>query len=404
MRQQRTLAGRQGTSRALNKRMILSLLRSEGAKSRAEISVLTGLSPAAVTFIVTDLMKDGFLVEGAATKGATGRRPIPIEINYAGSFVAGFKVIGQSIDCVLTGLSAQPVADVSILVEDMTPEGVVRAAKTGLDALRDKTSSMPGRLVGAGLSIPGMIDTETGYCHQSYRLGWKDIPIGNLLADCLRLPVWVDDDTNAFALSQLLFGIGREHKSFGALAIGAGISCAVVIDGKVHTGSHGAAGKIGHTPCQADGPICECGKRGCLQANYSEPVIVERWRKEVGAPETVTRDDMMQAAVAGDPVARAILHDAGTVIGQHLAAFSNIMDPSAIVVGGEAVLFSGFLLDPMKEALKLGTNWISPIVIPDWDDQSWVKGAAALATQKIFDFEAVTGSIWNDVSSDVQRV
>src|SRR5690242_16274511 len=102
----------------MNRRLILNLLRREGPKSRAELAVLSGLSPATVTFVVGDLIEEGFIVEGVASRGATGRRPIPVEINYAGGLAVGLKFMVGKIGCVLTDLSTTPLTSMIVPVAD----------------------------------------------------------------------------------------------------------------------------------------------------------------------------------------------------------------------------------------------------------------------------------------------
>jgi len=121
-----------------------------------------------------------------------------------------------------------------------------------------------------------------------------------MLAEAVSVPIWVDDDTNAFALAQQLFRLGRNHRHFAALAIGAGISCAMVIDGKLYHGAVGAAGKLGHTIFDPAGPICECGRKGCLQAHFSEPALLRKWREVSGGSAGNNRHQMVAAAEAGD--------------------------------------------------------------------------------------------------------
>lgn len=112
----------QGTARALNRRLILNLLRERGALSRAEIAAAVGLSGATVTFAVGDLIEEGLLVEGQPSKGATGRRPISVEINYSGLLAVGLKVMVGSVECVLTDLSTTPLLTRTFSLPDQAPE------------------------------------------------------------------------------------------------------------------------------------------------------------------------------------------------------------------------------------------------------------------------------------------
>lgn len=380
----------QGTARAMNRRLILNLLREKGALSRAEIANAVGLSAATVTFAVGDLIEEGLLVEGEPSKGATGRRPIPVEINYSGLLAVGFKVMVGSVECVLTDLSTTPLTTKVFPLPDQRPETVVEACAGAVGALLAEAGNPGARLIGIGIAVPGQV--RDGVCLLGHRFGWRDVPIARMLADRVQVPVWAEDDTNAFALAQQLFRLGRHHKTVGALAIGAGISCAVVIEGAVHHGFNGSAGKLGHTIFDPTGPMCECGRRGCLQAHFSEPAIVARWRTLSGAPPDATRFDLAKEAAEGEPSALQVLDEAGRGIGRMLGIFCSIVDPEVIVVGGEAVAFGDHLFNPMRAALEQGLLGPPPPISPDWVDNSWAQGAAALATRQIFDFQASDGA------------
>jgi len=386
------LKGDQQTSRSINRRLILNLLRREGAISRAEIAAVTGLSPAAVTFVVSDLLNENILVEGEASIGAPGRRPIPININYAGRLVVGIRLMVGAIECVMTDLATTPLVTKQVAVPDQSPQSTVDACAAAVkQLLADRDAPIGAQLSGIGIAVPGVIDN--GVCRLSHRFNWTDVPIAAMLADLVNVPVWADDDTNAFALAQQLFGLGRHHRTVGALAIGAGISCAVVVDGAVHHGAHGAAGKMGHSIYDPNGPLCECGRHGCLQTFFSEPALVKRWREVKGLSRDVDRYDMLEAAKAGDETAVNLLREAGEGIGRFLGIFCNIIDPEVIVGGGEAVSFGDYLFEPMRNALGRYAMWAPPPITPDWADDSWARGAAALATQRLFDFESRPGEI-----------
>ncbi|RVC51348.1 ROK family transcriptional regulator, partial [Mesorhizobium sp. M4B.F.Ca.ET.088.02.2.1] len=236
MRHEMKLKGDQQTSRAMNRRLILNMIRADGPMSRADMATRSGLSPAAVTFVVSELLDENILVEGEASLGAPGRRPIPISINYAGRLVVGLKLKAGAIDCVLTDLATTPLVSRQVAVPDPSPQSTVEACAAAVkELLADRKAPSGAQLSGIGIAVPGVIDN--GVCRLSHRFNWIDVPIAAMLAELVHVPVWADDDTNAFALAQQLFGLGRHHRTVGALAIGAGISCAVVIDGAVHHGA-----------------------------------------------------------------------------------------------------------------------------------------------------------------------
>ena len=379
------MRGNASTSRALNRRLILNLLRNRGPISRAELALVTGLSPAAVTFVVTELMDDTLVIEREAVSSTNGRRPTPIDINYEAHLALGFKLNRDNIACVLTDLATAPLATLEAQVPDTSPEGMIRAIETAIPRLLADAHRNEKDIMGIGVSIPGEVDPKKGICLQSPRFGWHNLPFAELLAERVHVPVWIDDDVNAFAIAQKLFGAGRNHRNFAALAIGTGIGCSLVLNGEIYHGSNSAAGKLGHITSVPNGALCECGRRGCLMAHAAEPAMLDEYQRRLG--KRISRTEFVAAVEAGDETAVAILDESGTRIGRHLADLVNLFDPEVIVVGGEAVQFGEALLTPLRAAMEEFLFFSKPELLTDWVPSSWARGAAALATQSIFDFE-----------------
>ncbi len=376
------------TSRAINRRLILSLLRQRGPISRAELASLTGLSAAAITFVVTELIEETLVVEREAVVGTTGRRPTPIDINYEAHLTVGFKLHRHHIECVLTDLATMPLVAFNVDISDPAPKTIIETIASTIPALLERAERPNDKLLGIGVSIPGEIDPSTGICIQSPRFGWRDLHFAELLANRVHAPVWIDDDVNAFAVAQRLFGAGRLHGNFAALAVGAGIGCSLVIDGKIYHGSRSAAGKIGHITSVPGGRLCECGRHGCLMAHAAEPYMLDEWTRLTG--QAIGWAAFVEASLTGEDMALSILEDAGKRIGGHLADVVNLFDPEIIIVGGEAAVLGDALIAPIRSAMEARTFFSNPTLVLDWVPNSWARGAAALATQVVFDFESVS--------------
>lgn len=376
----------------MNRRLILNLLRREGPRSRADIAMVTGLSPAAVTFVVGDLIDEHILVEGETKAGSTGRRPIPVEINYSSGLAIGFKLMVGSVECVVTDLATSPLGSLRLPLANHSPEHIADTLASAVPKLIEIVGRPDARLFGIGISMPGVIDNQRTVCIRSNRYGWDNVPFGEIVAQRVKVPVWLEDDTNAYAIAQQLFGLGRHHRNMAVLAIGYGISCSLVIEGKLYRGANGAAGKFGHTRYRRGGRPCECGKRGCLMAHFSEPAILSDWQRATGRDSKQGRDELVSAVKAGEGAAQEILALAGATIGEHLARLVSVIDPELIVVGGEAVAFGEALFGPLRMALGEDTFRSPPPVLLDWEDDSWARGAVALVTQKLFDFETSAGN------------
>src|SRR5262249_20990814 len=234
------------------------------------------LSPAAVTFVTAELINEGLLVEGKAIPGSGGRRPVPLDIEYDSRLSIGLQVYVKKIAGVITDLSTRVLAVVAIPLPDHRPETVVEISARAAEELLAKARVSRRRLIGIGLAVAGQVDAEAGVCRQMQRFGWRNVPIAAMLADVVAVPVWVDNDANAYAVQQHLFGHARGLQTIAAVAIGRGIGAGLVIDGRLHRGASGAAGEFGHN-FDERGRVCECGHDGCLETWCSDAGIVQTW-------------------------------------------------------------------------------------------------------------------------------
>jgi predicted NBD/HSP70 family sugar kinase len=374
----------QKTGRAINRRLVLNVIRQQGGLSRTAVANQTGLSPATVGFVVSDLIEEGILKEAQPTPQKRGRKPVPVEIDRGGHLAVGFKFATRRIDCLLTNLAMEPVDELSVGLETNAPEEFVAAAKHAVDTLMARPATVGRRIIAAGLTMPARVDTGSGDCVNSYRFGWRNVPITRMMSDVLGLSVGIEDDTLGYGLAHQLFGLGQGISNFMALAVGEGIGCASILDGQVRRGSMGNAGKVGHTLIGDDGPLCECGRRGCLQASFSATALETAWLAGGSALE------LTDAIRAEEPAALALVSQAGATIGEHLATWALLLDPQVIVLGGEAAGYGAAFVAPMEEAFRKGDyRPDSARIVVDDTRTFWAAGAAAVAVQQIFDFQSV---------------
>ena len=170
------------------------------------------------------------------------------------------------------------------------------------------------------------------------------------MAERLSLPIHVDNDANLGALSEFHWGAGRATASLAYLKVATGIGAGLVVDGRLFHGAGGTAGEIGHTTIDENGPICRCGRRGCLETFAAGPALLELLRPSLG-PD-LTLEGVLERAVDGDPGCQRAIADAGRHIGQALGNLCNLINPERIVVGGSLGAAGDVLLDPMREAVE----------------------------------------------------
>ncbi|WP_176083525.1 ROK family transcriptional regulator [Martelella sp. HB161492] len=370
----------QKTGRAINRQMILNLIRRNEEMSRSDLTVSTGLSAAVVGFVVKDLLEEGYLVEHAPRDSSLGRRPVPLRLNREGHLAIGLKLGRDRLDCVLTDLAMEPLEQRSVPLNDYDPKAVVGCARQAVNEVLRSRNEPNRPILGAGWTMPAHLDTRTGSCLRSFRFGWENVPIGTMLSKALEMPVFVEDDTLAYAQAHHLFGLGMQQQSFGVFAIGEGLFFASVINDQVWRGQIGNAGKVGHIMHQEGGRLCECGRHGCLQAYYSVTAMQERWQ-ERGNPT-----DLATAVIAQDPAALELVRDAGATIGRHLAQWNTLIDHEMIIFGGESTSFGDAFMGPMREAFDhYYYREKAPSIITDETGYYWTAGAAAVVVQHVFD-------------------
>jgi predicted NBD/HSP70 family sugar kinase len=386
------LKGDPSTSRALNRRLVLDQLRRNGPMSRTDITAAVGLSPATITFVTAELIEQGLLVEGRAKPGSGGRRPVPLDIDYSSRLSIGLKVMVDKVIGVITDLSIRVIAEIVEPLPDHRPATVVKVSAKTAERLLEEAGVGRKRLIGIGVALSGQVDADAGICRQVQRFGWREVPNAAMLADVVAVPVWIDNDANAYAVSQHLFGHGRGLQSIAAVVIGRGVGAGIVIHGRVYRGAGGAAGEFGHN-FEEKGRRCECGRDGCLETYCADGGLIASWRKASPTARGKNIGHLAAAAEGGNVAAQRVLADAALRLGRHVGALVNLLDPEMLVFGGEGVRFGRFLFDPLKKVLDEVSYPGTPRIAIDQDGTGWPRGAAALAIQHFFNFEATGGTM-----------
>ena len=245
------------------------------------------------------------------------------------------------------------------------PEAVIARMAESLRAAAAKAGLSVERLAGVGAVSPGPVDYARGVVGDSPNLpGWNDVPLADEMRTALGVPIFVDNDASAAALGECTFGAGRGYRHVIYVTVSTGIGGGIIIDGRVYRGASGAAGEVGHQVVQAGGPLCSCGRRGCLEELASGTAIAHRARELVAEGkglriaqmakrnEPPTAEAVHRAGREGDPEARRIIEEAGHYLGVGLANLVNIFNPELIVLGGGLTNMGRMLLDPARRVIR----------------------------------------------------
>jgi predicted NBD/HSP70 family sugar kinase len=377
--------------RTLNRTAVLNMIKSRGPIGRAEIARRTGLSPATVSSLTADLIASQLVLETKPGESSGGRRPILLEINPAGGFVVGLKLTEDRVIAALINLDGDVMDKRTDRLTGAAPEQVVGAIERCVGRLLKGAGLAPGQLLGVGVGLAGVVDAEAGVSRQQPFLGWRDVPLGPMLAARLNTLVHIDNDVNALTLAERLYGRGQGVDDFLTVTVGRGVGLGIVIGGDLFRGARGGGGEFGHLVVDVDGPVCECGKRGCLEAYVGEAGLLRQAHAlaEAGQlPPVGSVDELLALAAGGQPSAVELFARSGGLLGQGVANLVNLFNPARILISGEGVRYGDLFFTPMRQALAANTmpalHGDSQVRIDPWGDDAWAVGAASLVLRDLF--------------------
>jgi predicted NBD/HSP70 family sugar kinase len=375
-----------------NRAMVLELVRNDPALSRAAIVRRTGLSPATVSGIIDYLLREGFIrEEGAEITGLVGRRPLRLAFNPDSRYALGIDVDVDAVSAALVDLGGRPgrVRYAAVPVGASPTQVLDLAATVARQAAED---APPELVLGIGMAIPGMVQWPQGVNLFSPNYGWRNVPVRALMEERLGRPVLADNEVRAVALAEQQFGVARLARTIVFLDVGMGVGGAVVLDGALYRGVHGAAGEMGHNTVEPNGPLCGCGNRGCLEvfcsvrgllARTAEALAQRRPSVLAAVPaEEMSVARLAQAAAEGDDLARELLTRAATYLGLAVANAVDNWDPELVVLSGPVIreggdLFEKLLAEEQRTVLETGRAGVR-VTRAVLDEHAKITGAATL--------------------------
>jgi N-acetylglucosamine repressor len=380
---QPTRAGSKALIREINAALVLGELRSEPLQSRTDLARRTGLSLPTVSEIVAELISTGIVEERETGRSAGGRRPVLLALKPDAGYVVGIKLTETRVIAVLTDLEATIVARDVTTVAGLSVDAVVDAVGAAVARLRRSAHGKPVHGVGVGMA--GVIDRASGTVRHATYSEWHDVDLAGLLTARAGLPVVLDNDVNTLVANEKWFGAGRGVDDVAVVSIGRGVGLGLVLDGRLYRGSAGGAGEFGHTKV-ADGPVCACGGRGCLEALIGEPALRARASAVLGRDVDV--DEAAELARQGNGAVQEIFHTAGRLLGTAVGNLVNLLNPELVVLAGEGTRLSDLFRADFDRALALavfdGLQHGLGIVVDTWDDEAWARGAAGLFLGELF--------------------
>lgn len=323
--------------RSSNLRAITALLGSGGPQSRADLARGSGLSRTTVSSLVNELLQTGIVVEtedrGTPYKGGSGRPPLLVALAIRPGGVAGVDIGHGHVRVAVSDRSARILAECETET-DADPHGNV-TLDVAADLVRrvaDEAGIPVAELLMVGLCVPGPIDRRSARVDPAVLPGWHELAPADELSRRVALPVVVDNDANLGAIAEHQHGAGRGVADLLYVKLASGVGAGLVLGGRLHRGTTGLAGEVGHVLAREGGAVCRCGSRGCLETEVSTRRLLELLRP-------VYADDLDLAGLlrldeAGEAPVRRVLTDAGHTVGRVLAGICTTLNPARVVVGG----------------------------------------------------------------------
>jgi len=368
-----------GAIRAANRTLVVDVLRHHGAATRAEIIDRTGLSRATVSSLVADLKARGLVTElHPVGELFSGRPPAVISLDRSAGLAIAIDVGVRHVAVAVGDLSRQVLAErwVSLPHGHDSATGVATVLRC-VDETMKEAGAHRDQLVGAAISIAAPVAPHSGRLLVPDVLpGWDGRELASSIEDRWDVPVVVENDANLGALAESTWGSG-EKGGLLYVKVASRVGLGIVLGGAIHHGAGGWAGEFGHMTAVPGGAECWCGRRGCLEMYAGGEGLL----RQVAASGVPAADvtELLARTAAGDPDARRVVRGGVEVLAAGVATLACILNPEAIVLGGELTALGDLLLDPLREALSnLPFGKPVPVRLSDLGDRASLVGALAL--------------------------
>jgi predicted NBD/HSP70 family sugar kinase len=331
-----------------NRSTVLRATRWHGPVSRRQLSEITGLGSATVFSIVDELTTMGLLADDGIGESTGGRKPTLYRFNPEAFYAVGVDVGGMGhLRTALTDLDGNVLSRViSQIPVDALPDLLIERIATATDQAIMEAGVEKKNIKGVGVAMNG-----------------KTVPLAQMITDEIGITGYVVNHSNAIPLGEKWCGAGRDLETFVCVNVGVNVGAGMILDGKLYTGSTHLAGQLGHTVVDENGPLCWCGKHGCMGTIAGGDAIAKRVIRDIrlGASSSICslvngRLDLVrpaviaQAAAAGDPYAVQVVQDVGRYLGIGVALLNNLFNPQAVMVGGSIVQAGDVLFQAIRQA------------------------------------------------------
>jgi N-acetylglucosamine repressor len=387
----------------------MNVVYKERELSRTDLVDRTKYSAFLVSKMCDELLAAGLIRETGLGNSTGGRPPTLLSINPEIGRVVGVHIGTFNTRIVVTDLAGGALAFRKVASHvEVGPEIALAGLISEVEATLAEAGVELDQVRGIGIGISGVLERSTGTTLFWPKVPqWTNVPVKRRFAQRFRTAIEVEDTPRTMALAERRFGQGSQASEFVYISLGAGTGAALFLHDQLYTGADGFAGEFGHLMLDAQGPLCSCGNRGCLEATLSASALIRRaeaavsqrlstilWRLTGGDPAKTSVELIGQAAQEGDRFSRSLLREAGAFLGLGLVGIINLLNPSLIVIGGSLAIASGrFLLAPVEEAIRdralVNQAAEVRVQLSELGEVDWARGAALLVINQALEISVL---------------
>lgn len=383
------------------RRAVLSIIRSKAPVSRKDIIALTNIRPSTVSEVTGALIREGIIHETGRDQTDSGRKPVLLDINPESYLALGIHYSGNCARIVAMDLHGHVIFQTQKTVRLTSRNSFITDTLKAISEVMRETGKKTKEVLGIGLGVPGLVDHQQGLAlfHTGYEW-WKNLSLKRIIENKIKIPVFIENDTKVLITAER-WRLGREkgaqHMIY--IDIGDGVSAGLVLNGNIYYGAHGVAGELGHTVIDPAGPLCECGRRGCLETVLSLRALMRSFYgkrgmallQQDGRDETALIAKMIELRRTGNRRAVSIINRMGRYLSVAAVNLANLFNPELIVVGGVlGKAFGEWWLEPVvqtvkAQALKTELHDGIGVMLSQLDEYGGARGAAFMALGSWFD-------------------
>lgn len=381
----------------INAGRVYKLIDQFGPISRIDLSKLSNLAPASITKITRELI-DAHLIHETIVQEAIsrGRPAVGLQTNNQGWQFLSMRLGRGYLSIALHELGGDVLIDSKIEIHEIDQDDVLARLLCEIDDFFESYNEQLDRVTSIALTLPGLVNSEQGIVLQMPHYNVKNLNIGEEIFKATGLPVFVANDTRAWALAENLFGHSQDCDNSVLISIHHGLGAGIILDGRVLQGRHGNIGELGHIQIDRNGVACHCGNRGCLETVASSQAIRDEVtnrlaRGEVSSLsecEDITVEAICEAAANGDALAIAVIEKLGEHLGSAIAIVINLFNPEKVLIGGvinqaKSILYPAIERCISEQSLPVYTQDLQ-LVESRFYKQATMPGAA-LVKQALYD-------------------